>query len=206
MAALTRERSRRLRLHPRPAQVDVAVAQPDGLVGLRPVVDREGRGLGFVQHLDGAVADLHLARLEPGLTVPSGRCRTVPRTATTHSLRTSTRAVDHALDDAAVVAQVDEGEVLAVLAPAGHPAAQAHARADVCRSSTPHRWVRNAVGWFSWVRMVASVDRGMSVSTRRSADPSARPRRSLPQARSRHRALLSSLRSGRRPTVPASSS
>ena len=39
--------------------------------------------------------------------------------------------VDDALDDARVVAQVDEGQVLAVLAPAGHPAAEPYLGADV---------------------------------------------------------------------------
>jgi hypothetical protein len=39
--------------------------------------------------------------------------------------------VDDALDDAGVVAQVDEREVLAVLPAAGHPAAQRDRLADV---------------------------------------------------------------------------
>ena len=43
------------------------------------------------------------------------------------------RAVDDALDEPGVVAEVDEGEVLAVLAPAGHPAAEADGPAGVAR-------------------------------------------------------------------------
>src|SRR5690606_10186252 len=39
--------------------------------------------------------------------------------------------VDDALHDAGVVAQVDEGEVLAVLPPTRHPSAQRHGAADV---------------------------------------------------------------------------
>src|SRR4051812_18747729 len=39
--------------------------------------------------------------------------------------------VDHALHDTGVVAQVDEGEVLAVLPATGHPAADRHRPADV---------------------------------------------------------------------------
>ena len=60
-----------------------------------------------------------------GLTVPSGRGRTDALhghhvlAADVHGAR------DHALDDAGVVAQVDEGQVLAVLAALGHPAAHA---------------------------------------------------------------------------------
>ena len=59
-----------------------------------------------------------------GLTVPSGRA---PHGAgDPHDVLAAqvVGAVDDALDDAGVVAQVDEGEVLAVLAAAGHPAAQ----------------------------------------------------------------------------------
>src|SRR5690606_22009938 len=41
------------------------------------------------------------------------------------------RAVDDALDDALAVAQVEEGQVLAVLAPARHPAAQRDGLPDV---------------------------------------------------------------------------
>ena len=58
------------------------------------------------------------------MAVPAGRWRTTPVTRTTYSLRTSIDVVDDALHDAGVVAQVDEGEVLAVLAAPGDPAAQ----------------------------------------------------------------------------------
>ena len=48
-------------------------------------------------------------------------------------------AVDHALHDARVVAQVDEREVLAVLAPAGDPAAHGDDLAVVLAArSSPH--------------------------------------------------------------------
>ena len=40
-------------------------------------------------------------------------------------------AVDHALDHAGVVPEIDEGQMLAVLAPPGHPAAQRHLPAGV---------------------------------------------------------------------------
>ena len=65
------------------------------------------------------------------MTVPSGRARTVPVIRTTYSAAQVVRAVDHALDDAGVVAHVDEREVLAVLAAASDPAAHRHVLTDV---------------------------------------------------------------------------
>ena len=55
----------------------------------------------------------------------------MPSTATTYSRADVDRAGDHALDDAGVVAQVDEGQVLAVLAALRHPAAHGHRGAHV---------------------------------------------------------------------------
>ena len=61
-----------------------------------------------------------------GFSVPSGRCRTVPVNA-----RARTRIAASAAPSTThwmmpgVVAEVDEREVLAVLAPARHPAADA---------------------------------------------------------------------------------
>ena len=66
-----------------------------------------------------------------GLTVPSGRTRTVPAILH-HVLRAQVVGpVDHALDDAGVVAEVDEGQVLALLPPGGDPAADLDLPADV---------------------------------------------------------------------------
>ena len=138
MAALTRARSRRLRCMRGPAQVDVAVAQPDGLVGLGAVVDGERRRLGLVQHLHRAIADLHLARWPmPGFTVPSGRAARCRSTAMTYSLRTSAASSMTHWTMPGVVAQVDEGQVLAVLPAAGHPAAQPHRAAHVRLGPAP---------------------------------------------------------------------
>ena len=85
-----------------------------------------------------------------GFTVPSGRARTTPVTRTTHSLRTSTDPSTTHWTTPVAVAQVDERQVLAVLAPACHPAADAtrSARRASGRSS-PHQWVRspNAGGY-----------------------------------------------------------
>ena len=52
-------------LQARAAQVDVAVAQADLLVGLVPLVDRERRRLGLVEDDHGAVAHLDLSGRDP---------------------------------------------------------------------------------------------------------------------------------------------
>ena len=122
MAELTVARTRRLRCMRVAAQVEVAVPQADALVDVVGAgVERERRRLGRGEDLDLAVADLDLAGGRLGLTVPSGRA---PHGAGDphHVLGCEVGcAVDDALHDAGVVAQVDEGEVLAVLAPAGRP-------------------------------------------------------------------------------------
>ena len=48
-------------LHRRAAQVEVAVPQPQHLVDVDAVVERERRRLGLVQHLERGRADLDLA-------------------------------------------------------------------------------------------------------------------------------------------------
>ncbi len=63
--------------------------------------------------------------------MPSGRDRTVPVTRTTYSDRRSSRAVDHALDEPGVIADVEEREMLAVLAPPGDPSAHRHGASRV---------------------------------------------------------------------------
>ena len=175
------------------------MAQPEGLVGLRTVVDGEGRWFGFVQHLHGAVPDLHLARLEPWVDRPLGAVPDRPADRDHPLAAHVDGAVDHALDDAGVVAEVDEGQVLAVLAPASHPAAQAHARAHVSRSEHAaqvgaQRGGLGSLGDGHVDRLIPSI----STDAADSNSPTTSSRSTLRCA--------SSLRSGRRPTVPASSS
>jgi hypothetical protein len=66
-------------------------------------------------------------------------------TRTTYSAAHVDRVVDHALHHAGVVAQVDEGELLAVLAAGGHPAGEADGLADVLGTELAARCVRMAV-------------------------------------------------------------
>ena len=147
-----------------------------------------------------------------GLTVPSGRGRTVPSTASTYSLRTSTVPVDHALDDAGVVAQVDEGQVLAVLAPPGHPAADGHLgarrrRAGATRTggcaSTVASAGRGTVTGGPFGNGTRSRDRGHSRGTAGGSPTDRLPDR-LDHLRPAARCVWSPApRRGRRDTVPA---
>ena len=122
-------------LHPLTTQVEVAVLEADVLVDVVGAgVDRERRRVGLAQHLDDAVADLDLAGREAGV---DGPLRTLADDAgDPHDVLAAhvDVVVDDALDDARVVAQVDEGEVLTVLAAATHPAADADGLADVRRA------------------------------------------------------------------------
>src|SRR5690606_19518954 len=138
-------------LHAAAAQVDVAVAEPDRLVGLDAVVDREGRRLGRAQDLDRAVPDLDLAGGQVGVGGALGPDPDHPGDAHDPLVAHVHGAVDDALDDALAVAQVDEREVLAVLAAAGDPAAQRHrlscvGRAQLAAPVRAHAPGRRVVG------------------------------------------------------------
>ena len=131
-------------LHALAPQVEVAVLQADVLVDLVGAgVDRERRRRGRAQHLDRAVADLDLAGRQVGV---DGALRALADDAgDPHDVLAADvdGVVDDALHDAGVVADVDEGEVLAVLAPASHPAAHARPSAPTSSGrSSPHMWVR----------------------------------------------------------------
>ena len=113
-------------LHALAAQVEVAVLEADVLVDVvGAVVDRERRRLGAAQHLDRGSPPARPRRSAgSSLTVPSGRWRDDAGDAHDVLAAHVDGVVDDALDDAGVVAQVDEREVLAVLAAAADPAAQ----------------------------------------------------------------------------------
>ena len=73
-------RSAQVALHARAAQVEVAVPQPQHLVGVDAVVDRERRRLGLVEHLERGRARPRPRRwAASAFTVPSGRCADRPR-------------------------------------------------------------------------------------------------------------------------------
>ena len=122
-------------LHPLATQVEVAVLEADVLVDVVGAgVDRERRRVGLAQHLDDTVADLDLAGREVG--VDRALRALADDAGDPHDVLAAhvDVVVDDALDDARVVAQVDERQVLAVLATAADPAADADGLADVRRA------------------------------------------------------------------------
>ena len=74
------------------------------------------------------------------------------------------RPVDHALDGAAVVAQVDERQVLPVLAAPAHPAAQRHRRLDVLGSELAAQMGAHPRGGGHWSSFVVRGRRHASAS------------------------------------------
>ena len=120
-----------VRLQALATQVEVAVAEPHVLVDLDTVVELERRRVGLREHLDLAVGELDLARGEVRVHRALG-ARGDRAGDPQHPLGPHVdAAVDHALHDAAAVAEVDEGELLAVLASAVHPPADRDAPSDV---------------------------------------------------------------------------
>ena len=156
----------------------------------------------------------------PGLTVPSGRS---PHRAGHRDDLLAAHVdgvVDHALDDARVVAQVDEGEVLAVLAAPGHPAAE---RARSCRRRTgaaprrggcASRWAGSrgldvASASESSPRRGAGADAGAGRRHRRAPRRTPLGQAALSSSTMPARGTVrwsSRLRRGRSPTVPSATS
>jgi hypothetical protein len=117
-----------------PAQVEVAVRQPEVLAHLDAILDRERRRLGRVQHLEPGRGDLDLAGGELGVlhTVgtgahPAGHPDDIlaPQLLGTGVRLGRVFGVEYDLHHAVAVAKVDEGDA-AVVAPMGHPSAQGH--------------------------------------------------------------------------------
>ncbi len=111
-------------LHPLATHVEIPIAKPDRLVDLvGALVDGERRWLGDREHLDSAVTDLDIAGGEVRVRGAIG-ARTYRAADSYHVLRPEIRgAIDDALHQPGVIADVDEREVLAVLAPTRHPSA-----------------------------------------------------------------------------------
>ena len=137
-------------LHAGPAQVHEPVPQPDDLVDVDPVVHGNGGG---------SAALSSVTVQSPSSTSPGGQLRVdgplragPDRALDGHDVLGADvdGARHHALDDAGVVAQVEEGQVLAVLAALGHPAAHGHRGARrrrpaavPQRSGAHRRWPRS---------------------------------------------------------------
>ena len=129
--AVDRRSDAQVALHPRTAKIEKSMAQPDLLVDLGTVVEAERWGLRSRQHLDRTVTDLDLTRGQLGVDGPVG-----PVTHGAGHLEDVLaahvdRSIDDALDDSRVVAQVNEGQMLAVLASTTNPPADAHGGPDV---------------------------------------------------------------------------
>ena len=134
-AALTAAAHPQVLLHPFTTQVEIAVLEADVLVDVIGAgIDRERRRVGLAQHLDLALAQLDVACRQVVVDRAVGPFAYHPGDAQ-HVLAADVDVVvDHALDDAGVVAQVDEGEMLTVLTPASDPSADADGLADVLGS------------------------------------------------------------------------
>ena len=118
-------------LHPGTAQVEEPTAQPDLLVDLRSIIEAERRRLSGGEDFDVAVTDLDVAG---GQAIVDGAVWSDPHGTDhlEHVLAPNVdRTIDHALDDAGVITQVDEGEVLAMLATATDPSADTDLSADI---------------------------------------------------------------------------
>ena len=118
-------------LHALLAQVDVPVTQTDGLIDLGALVEGERRWFSLGQNLDLDHLDLDLARSEitvGGVVGPQAYLAGHLH----HVLAAEVVArVDDTLHDTGAVAQIDEREVLAVLATAVDPAAHGDRPAGV---------------------------------------------------------------------------
>ena len=119
------------------AQVEVSVPQTQDLVGLDPLADRDRRGLGAVQQLDGSGRDLDRAGREVGVRRALGPVadRALDPEHVLGADRVGVESgrrvgVDYHLDDAARVAQVEEHDP-AVIAASRDPAAQGDGAVDV---------------------------------------------------------------------------
>jgi hypothetical protein len=114
-----------VRLHALTPKIEVAVLEADVLVdvvGSR--VDRERRRLGRPQHFDPALPDLDVTG---GQVVVGGAVGTSPHdTGDAYDVFAADvdTVVDHALNDATVIADVDEGQFVAVFTSLGHPSAE----------------------------------------------------------------------------------
>jgi hypothetical protein len=125
-------------LHALAPDVEVAVRRRDPLATCRPLVDRERRRLGGVEHLDLAVLDLDLAGRQ--LVVDVLPRAGGDRAGDAHDVLGAhvDRVVDHALGDAGVVAEVDEGERSPCSRRVATQPAQGDGLADVVGRSSPH--------------------------------------------------------------------
>ena len=135
-------------LQPRPAQIEIAVAQTHVLGHrLSSAIWNGGVFASFSTRISRASTSTSPVA-SFGLTVSAERRCTTPCTPMTYSgrsrlaaARSASFVADDDLRDARAIADVDEGHA-AEIAHAMHPAEQHHVRADVVRRSAPQVCVR----------------------------------------------------------------
>jgi len=119
-------------LHALAANVDEAILQA-GVLGhlVGALVHGERWRLGDVEDLDHAVLQLDATRGQTVIDVLRRACGDRARDAHDVFAAHVDRVVDHSLGDAGVVADVEEGQLLAVLAAGGDPPGERGLLADV---------------------------------------------------------------------------
>ena len=134
------------------SQIQVAILQPEQLVGLDPVLDHERRRLRTVEHLHGRYRDLHGSGHEIGVRHALGTLAHDahdPHDPLAAKLlrrgvrRGSVLRMEHDLHHALAITQVEERHA-AVVATVGDPAAQRHLlagmrQAELAAGVRPHR-------------------------------------------------------------------
>jgi hypothetical protein len=135
---------RQVALHPRPAQVQVAVAQPDVLVGLLFRRDDERRCLRAVEDFEFCRGQLDLTGRQ--LRIVGARRTAVHGAAHAHDVFAAQglrqredgglRRIERHLGEAGAIAHVDEDQA-AVIAPAMNPSVEFDGAVDVGRGQRP---------------------------------------------------------------------
>ncbi len=124
-------------LEPGAAQVEIPVPEAQHLVGLDSIVDRDGRRLGGIEHLQLRGGDLDLARRQVRVDRALGPRpyravdpHDVLGAHVMHVGATNRLRVDDHLHDARCITHVEEHDA-AMVAPARHPTADDDGGADV---------------------------------------------------------------------------
>jgi hypothetical protein len=97
------------------------MGESDHLIDLNPLVELERGRLGHIEDLDLALPQFHLAGREVGVHRALGPATYDTGDANNELAAQIMSPIDDTLDESGVIAQVDEGEMLAVLASTSNP-------------------------------------------------------------------------------------